>query len=728
MKRTILFTTVLSSALAVSATALAADPMNGYQGQPGGTDDRRDPASDHQRTAHATALQSQLAGKIIGQGKVHEVAKGQYVELNREGEDPIWTVLGEFANLQHNAIPEPDRDFDNSTIWEPDFGRDYYMNVLFGEGAGANSMRDFYIKQSSNRYAVYGDVTDWVPVPGQAASYDDDAGALAIWQFLIDSVNGWYQMQLDAGMTPAQIDNYLSQFDVWDRYDWDGDGNFNEPDGYIDHAQFVHAGMGNEAGGGVLGDDAIWSHSWYAYYNLMDIAGPSPDFLEGGIQIGQSSYWVGKYTIQPENGGVGVFAHEYAHDLGVPDLYDYYGENATGFWTLMSSGSWLSDGTQDIGSKPNHLGAWEKFQLGWLNYEVAYAGAKSEHKLGPAATNTKQAQGLFVVLPPKEVVEQLAAPFEGANFYYSGSGDNLVSAMIKPVTLAAGSTLTAQVNFRIEYGYDYGFVIISDDNGASWNLVPTNFGIAMTGESSGWEPLTADLTGYSGDVLIGFQYQTDEYVTEPGLMVDNIQIGAGPVDGAEAEEGWLLYGFKVSTGEERAFYNNYYLAEFRQYRDYDEGLRYAYNFVSPYDPDIYNWVEHYPYQDGMLVSYWDTSFTDNNVALNCDYGRCGGMLLPIDAHPDVLYRKDGYAWRNRVQTYDATFGLSPTDALTLHTYGEPNKIASLPASPVFNDTVSHYRPENPTGSVNHPNTGTQIRVKSISAQGTFMQVQVSPAK
>ena len=100
---------------------------------------------------------------------------------------------------------------------------------------------------------------------------------------------------------------------------------------------------------------------------------------------------------------MGVFAHEYAHDLGLPDLYAYSGDNNTGFWTLMSSGSWLSDGTVDIGSKPSHMGVWEKFQLGWLNYEVAYAGQKSEHKLGPAETNTKQAQALFVVLPDKQV-------------------------------------------------------------------------------------------------------------------------------------------------------------------------------------------------------------------------------------------------------------------------------------------------------------------------------------
>ena len=51
-----------------------------------------------------------------------------------------------------------------------------------------------------------------------------------------------------------------------DRYDFDGDGEFNEPDGYIDTFQSVHAGLGNEDCSGVLDDAAIWSHSWYAWY------------------------------------------------------------------------------------------------------------------------------------------------------------------------------------------------------------------------------------------------------------------------------------------------------------------------------------------------------------------------------------------------------------------------------------------------------------------------------
>jgi len=704
-------------------------------------DNRHDPLGDTQAELTAQALDAKLNGKAYG--KTHEVAKGQFVELAREGEDPVWTVLGEFSDFPHNNIAEPDRDYDNSTIWTEDFSRDYFLELLFDESEGANSMRNFYIEQSSNRYTVYGDVTDWVSNPGTACDYDDgDPGpgnAVSVWQFLSDSIDGWYDMQITAGKTPAEIDAYLSDFDVWDRYDWDGDGNFDEPDGYIDHMQFVHAGEGNEAGGGALGDCAIWSHSWYTWYPLIGVAGPSPDFMIGGIQIGDSSYWVGDYTIQPENGGVGVFTHEYAHDLGLPDLYDYTGENSTGFWTLMSSGSWLSQSNEDIGSQPNHLGVWEKFQLGWLNYEVASAGQTSAHKLGPAETNTKQAQGLFVILPPKEVVEQIAEPVSGDYFFYSGAGNSLDNWVTKAFTLAPGSSLTAMVNFDIEFAWDYAYVVISTDGGANWESVETNFsttddpnaqniGYGITGSSGGWDVLTADLSAYTGNVVLGFRYWTDGYVVNPGFMVDDILVSGYGLDEAESEGDWNFDGFRLTTGTEAAFYSNYYVAEFRQYRGYDAGLTNAYNFGWASDPEYYNFVEHFPYQDGLLVSYWDNSFTDNNVGSNCAAGRCGGLLLPVDAHPELMYRADGELWRNRVQSYDATFSLEPTDAITLHWLGEESVHPSQPAVPVFDDRYSYYNEDNPMGSVITPVTGTQIVIKNYSAHGNFMQVVVRPAK
>src|SRR5512138_1739631 len=427
-------------------------------------DNRLDPFTSKQLELKKEAQEAKLNGKA--KGKVHEVARGQYVELTREGEGAVWTVLGEFADLSHNTMPQPDRAVNNTDIWVPDFNRDHYLELLFNDAPGANSMRNFYIEQSSGRYTVHGDVTDWVAVPGAAATYDDDfespLGGNQVWYFLMDVVNGWYNAQVAAGKTPAEIDQYLSQFDVWDRYDYDGDGNFDEPDGYIDTFQAVHAGEGNEACSPACDNWAIWSHSWYAFSGNAGETGPDFNKL-GGVQIGNSDFWVGKYTIQPENGGVGVFTHEFGHDLGLPDLYDTSGgENGTGFWTLMSSGSWMGDGTVDIGSKSSHMGAWEKFQLGWLNYDVAWAGRYSTHKLGPMEFNTKQAQGLFVILPKKELVSQIGTPYAGDYFYYSGAGNNLSNSMYKAFTLPAGAvSLTAKVKYNIELDWDYAYLTVN---------------------------------------------------------------------------------------------------------------------------------------------------------------------------------------------------------------------------------------------------------------------------
>ena len=134
----------------------------------------------------------------------------------------------------------------------------------------------------------------------------------------------------------------VGQLDEWDRYDFDGDGDFNEADGYIDHFQAVHAGEGEEAGGDAQGEDAIWSHRWYVNGDRLRrrparrwVAAAEP--VRRRPRSATRSYCIGDYTVEPENGGLGVFAHEFGHDLGLPDYYDTGGgENSTAFWTLMS--------------------------------------------------------------------------------------------------------------------------------------------------------------------------------------------------------------------------------------------------------------------------------------------------------------------------------------------------------------------------------------------------------
>jgi len=727
---------VVALSVSVATSAAASIPRDGetIAGRRVGSDKRAHPLGKKKDALRATALEEKIKRGAIGD--VYEVAPGEFVDLMLEGTGMVWTVPGEFSDYAHNSIPAPDRTVDNSTIWTADFGEGYYDTMLYARGEGVNSMAEYFLEQSSGRYTVDGDCTDWVPVPGDHTVYDDgDARndtSTNVWLFLADSLNGWYAQQVAAGKTTAEIDAYLAQFDEYDRYDWDDDGVFDEPDGYIDHYQSLHAGEGEEAGGGELGDEAIWSHSWYANYADIGTTGPSAEYLLGGIQIGSSSYWIGDYTIQPENGGVGVFAHEYTHDLGVPDLYDTVGgDNATSFWTLMDSGSWLSQVDYDLGSAPNHQGPWEKLQLGWLDVVVADPGTTAELTLGPVEHQSTQPQALLVNLPDKTVSWTVAAPYAGTYFYYSGQGDNLRNKMTKAFTLPAGAQLTAMVNYQIEKGYDYANLIVSTDGGATWNTVPTNLSSStveangIDGSTRRWTQLTADLSAYTGDVLLGFSYITDGGVAELGFMVDDLAITDQTLDGAESDTGWTFDGFKRSTGTEGGTYWNYYLAENRTYAGYDVALQKAYNWGNLLGKSAMpNWAERFPYQDGLLVWYCDTSQVDNNASVHPGHG----FALPVDAHPKALTRNGKNLWRNRIQTYDSTFGLEATDALPLHYNGKLYPIPSLSAVSVFDGMLSYYDATNPTGSVITPVTSAKIQVLGTTTSddgGVYMGVRVT---
>lgn len=759
---TLLVFVMLVIAVVPMANAAPPSPVDAWMMLSSNVDDAAHPMGTVQREAKALATEAQLHGKTRDGDHTYRVSKRHYVELAREGEDTIWTVLAQFGNgvsptyggatgPLRNQIPQPDRAVDNTTIWTSDFSQSYFTNMLFSEKPGAVSMRNYYIEQSSNRYTVNGTVENWVDVPFNAAYYGSNyCGGIVCartWLFVRDSVNAWYNAQLAAGKTAADIDAYLAQFDVWDRYDYDGDGNFNEPDGYVDHFQSVHAGEGEETGGGAQGTDAIWSHRWYAFYNNIGFTGPAFNKL-GGIQVGASNLWIGDYTVEPENGGVGVFAHEFGHDLGLPDLYDTSGntggaENSTGFWTLYSSGSYGASGkpADGIGTKPTHMSAYEKLFLGWSNYQVVNYDQKAEVKLGPAEYNTKWAQQLVVLLPDKQVAFSIGDPFAGSYFYHSGSGNDLDNSMTRSVTLPAGTVnLSAKVRFDIEMDWDYAYLTV-DGTPVSTNLSTNtnpngqNFGEGITGSTGGaWVDLTADLSAYAGQtVTLGFRYWTDGAVAEAGFGVDDIAVTGLALDDAESDAGWAYVGFERTTGTTIQSFANFYIAEFRQYVGYDMSLKtgpYNFGFLDSKP----NWVEHFPYQDGLLVWYLDYSFADNNVGDNCLSGRCGGFFLPVDAHPELLIRPDnGMVWRPRVQSYDATFGTQKTDRICLHINTTFVKCyGGLKGNPVFDDTKSYWVAPNPAighygwSSVPLPGFGVKIRVVSQGEKpGDKMEIKVN---
>jgi immune inhibitor A len=724
--------------------------------------DLKGPLSDTQAAQREEALKQVISGnasvkKKDGSKVVQLKSKkgdAKYVELGREKTDKIFTILVEFGDKVdsryggtpgplHNEIAKPKRKEDNSTAWQEDYDRDHYQDLYFGSGEGVHSVKTYYEKQSSGRYSVDGEVSDWVKVPYNEARYgsnkcDPDNCA---WYAVQDGVTAWVADQKAAGRTDAQIKSQLTQYDQWDRYDFDGDGDFNEPDGYIDHFQIVHAGEDESAGGGAQGEDAIWAHRWYAFGTDAGATGPAENKL-GGTQIGDTGIWVGDYTIQPENGGLGVFAHEYGHDLGLPDLYDTNGgDNSTGFWTLMSSGSWLGTGRNEIGDLPGDMTAWDKLQLGWLNYDTAKAGVNSWHKLGLAEYNTKHKQGLVVELPKKEVTTEIVPPAQGETQWWSGSGNDLSNTLTRSVDLTGKSSasLTLDGWYDIEADYDYLYTEVSTDGGANWTAVDGTFDgkpiqrdgsdkPALSATVDAYGKLVYPLDAYAGKKIdLRFRYQTDGGLAMKGFAADEIAVTADGAtlfsDDAETEDAaWTADGFTRKGASFTKDYAQYYIAENRQYVSYDKTLEVGpYNFGFSERP---NWVEHYAYQNGLLIWKWDTSQADNNTSQHPGTG----LILPIDSHPTALKWKDGTLMRNRFQAYDSPFSLYRTDGMTLHKADVAKYVPGSKGVSVFNDRKNdYYDPANPTGGVKITDTNTKIKILKEAKNGSTIELEVGPA-
>ncbi|GAA1729672.1 immune inhibitor A [Isoptericola hypogeus] len=693
-----------------------------------------------------------------------KVGKGQWVEYETEQTAQLLTFLVEFGDQAdprypdapsgpgRNEIPKPGRT-DNSTYWESDFSREHYQEMFFTglEDQGGQSFAGVYDEMSSGRFDLQGDVSDWVTVPYAQASYgsnlkDPETGERLgesqtdMTRFVQDSANAWYDDQIAQGKTPQEITDYLQSFDVWDRYDLDGDGIFDEPDGYIDHFQAIHAGEGEEAG---AAESTIWSHRWAVNQAGIGKDGPAGFPKVGGIRIGDTDLWIRDYTTEPENGGLGVFAHEFGHDLGLPDYYDTAGgDNGTAYWTLMSGGSWLSERGAPIGTTPNHMGATEKMFLGWSDYTTVDAGESATVDLGPAYHATNDAQAVVVDLPDGEKTIDVQEPQDG-KYLYSGTGDDRTATATSPsFTVPAGGTLTAKAAYAIETDWDYAYAEISTDGGATFTSLPTNLSTAtdpngqntghgITGTTKGaWVDLTADLSAYAGqEAQVRFRHVNDAAAHELGFVVDDVAVGDALVADVEDDAaGWTLDGFSVITdGSYTQVYSHYYVAENRQYAGYDTTLKTGpYNFG--FRTSAPNTVEKFPYQDGLLVWYVNSLYGDNNTSQHPG----GGQALPVDAHPKALTWSNGAVAGNRIQPYDATFGVTPTDGLWLHRQLEDGTMTRLVTGPkrgarVFDDSdpYAYYDQANPGGSVIVGGTGTTIEVKRVHGRSGVMTVKVN---
>ena len=231
---------------------------------------------------------------------------------------------------------------------------------LFGPSQSL-TLSQFYKDMSNGRFTVRGTVYQWVNVPKPASYYVGkdyvENGAAQHCLGICDTANIGQLIQ-DALDANPNID--------WGQYDNDGpDGipNSGDDDGYVDFVAFVQPSTGAECNDG---NANIWSHR----NNLTSLAGheyttKTPAKRGGFIKIDD-------YTIQPayscdgaDVNQIGVFAHEFGHTFGLPDLYDTkHNSDGIGNWCLMAGGAWGGDGNSP--DHPVQMSAWAKEFLGWV--------------------------------------------------------------------------------------------------------------------------------------------------------------------------------------------------------------------------------------------------------------------------------------------------------------------------------------------------------------------------
>ena len=201
-----------------------------------------------------------------------------------------------------------------------------FQKLLFDAG-NPKSMASYYKAISYGNLTVTGEVIGYIRAPHPYGYYTNG-----------ESGTG----ENFPNNTPGLLEDVLRIFTTTDslgRFDTDGDG-------FVDGIFLIHAGGGAEAEPDpAKRKDEIWSHKWVL---------PKP-FKNGGVSVYA-------YSTEPEDGRVGVFAHEFGHVLGLPDLYDTsYRSRGVGDWCLMGGGSWGGNGND-----PTRMSCWCLAELGWV--------------------------------------------------------------------------------------------------------------------------------------------------------------------------------------------------------------------------------------------------------------------------------------------------------------------------------------------------------------------------
>ncbi|MCX5752795.1 MAG: M6 family metalloprotease domain-containing protein, partial [Candidatus Krumholzibacteria bacterium] len=220
----------------------------------------------------------------------------------------------------------------------------------------AGSVKDYYTEASYGALTVQSTVTDAVTLSHGYAYYDP-----------------WPYVMVQEALAALEARGF-------DFSTMDGDG-----DGWVDGLTVIHAGGGQEYAGNDV--NYIWSHygslAGTVTYDGVRMLMYHTEPARRGWDAYPSTWGITR---------IGVICHENGHFIGLPDLYDYgYDSEGAGHFCLMAGGS--SNG--DSGTKPAHMSAWCKAELGWLTPTLITVGGSFSLSQVETVAQSYKLQGPF---------------------------------------------------------------------------------------------------------------------------------------------------------------------------------------------------------------------------------------------------------------------------------------------------------------------------------------------
>lgn len=248
--------------------------------------------------------------------------------------------------------------------------------------------------------------------------------------------------------------------------------------------------------------------------------------------------------------------------LGEPGVDEFFADWVAANWLFDSS---IADGRYGYRSvEAGRISAAPLVTVNSYPYTL-------EHTVSQYATNYIEllaldgASALDITL---EIPEQAAlvptTPTSGERMWYSNRADMSNPRLTRAFDLTGVNTATLEFAlwYDIEPFWDFGYVMVSTDGGATWSTLATDhtttenphgtaYGAGYTGtsgggESAAWVTETISLDAYvGGEILLSFEMISDDAITGTGMLIDDVRVDAlGYASDFEGDGGgWTAEGW-----------------------------------------------------------------------------------------------------------------------------------------------------------------------------------------